>query len=490
MKTLLLVLLLCALALVGLAVWISVSANSRPADDAYALVSVEYGPVVESVSSTGVLQPRDLIVVGSNSQSGTVVEIMHDLYQEVLEGDPLVKLDDRLAVLQAEEAKAAVDSARENVALAEKRVAQAKTELKGAQYRVDTLQKVAIDVRLEKELRAAESDRDRAEDGVRMAATGVNVAQRAVSQAEKALEHAEFGVRLRTIVVPAVKRSWVKTDAAPVKGALQKPGFSEKPGFSPNGAAPVSPVAFVAPKQKYLIVGRKVTLGQEITPLTAAPLFTLAPGDLQRMEIHAQVAEGDINKVKKDQEVDFTVSAYSEADLHFKGMVAEVRQASNEHGAVFYEVIINVENQLDEVSREWRLRPFMTALVDIIRDRHQDTWKIPAAAVNLQLDEQQQTPAARAKHASLQDYPDRENWRAVWTLGADRKPWPLFVRIGGKNAQGQAAIKESQFFEVLDWDRELKPKPDPKIASSIPRVITAAPAPRKSGFFNLPTFKF
>ena len=477
MKTLLLVLLLCALALVGLAVWISVSANSRPADDAYALVSVEYGPVVESVSSTGVLQPRDLIVVGSNSQSGTVVEIMHDLYQDVYEGDSLVKLDDRLAVQQAEEARAAVASARENVTLAERKVSQAKTELKAAQYRVDTLQKVAINVRLEKELRAAEFDRDRADDAVRTAATGVNVALRVASQAEEALKRAELGVQLRTIVVPVVKRSWE---------GHKLPKSSE--------TSEVSPAAFAAQKQKekqkYKIVGRKVTLGQEITPLSAAPLFILAPGDLQRMEIHAQVAEGDINKVKKDQEVDFTVSAYSEADLHFKGMVAEVRQASNEHGAVFYEVIINVENQLDEVSREWRLRPFMTASVDIIRDRHQDTWKIPAAAVNLQLDEQQQTPAARAKHASLQDYPDRENWPHRLHSRADRKPWPLFVRIGGKNAQGQAAIKESQFFEVLDWDRELKPKPDPKIASSIPRVITAAPAPRKSGFFNLPTFKF
>ena len=43
------------------------------------------------------------------------------------------------------------------------------------------------------------------------------------------------------------------------------------------------------------------------------------------MRINAQVAEGDISKILVGQSVEFTVSTYAEEDLHFQGVVRQVR---------------------------------------------------------------------------------------------------------------------------------------------------------------------
>lgn len=76
----------------------------------------------------------------------------------------------------------------------------------------------------------------------------------------------------------------------------------------------------------------------------------------------------------------------------------------------------------------------------------------------------------------------------MWVLGADRKPWPLFVRTGGRDAQGQTGIQTAEYSEVLEWDPEVRP-PSADDEASYPRVVIAAPPPKRS-FFTLPKIKF
>jgi len=127
--------------------------------------------------------------------------------------------------------------------------------------------------------------------------------------------------------------------------------------------------------------------------------------------------------------------------------------------------------------------------VDIIRRAHDPVWKLPTAAVNFQPDPSVQTEAARAKLARWQNSPERKDWRAVWVLGQDNRPWPLFVRLEGQGAHGEPGIQDSQFSEVLEWDPELKP-PDPGNPSGYPQVVIGMIVPRKGGLFSPPNVKF
>jgi hypothetical protein len=129
----------------------------------------------------------------------------------------------------------------------------------------------------------------------------------------------------------------------------------------------------------------------------------------------------------------------------------------------------------------------MTATVDIVRRTHPGVWKVPSTAMNFQLDEHYQTNEAKARLSDWQQRPDRQDWRAVWVM-KENKPWPVFVRTGGKNAQGESGIVDAQYYEVLEW--EPGTKPDPQVPGSYPQLIVAAPEVGKSKLFNLPNIKF
>jgi hypothetical protein len=154
---------------------------------------------------------------------------------------------------------------------------------------------------------------------------------------------------------------------------------------------------------------------------------------------------------------------------------------ANERGAVYYKVVIDVGNERDKATGDWLLRPGLTASVDIIRRVHSAAWKLPTAALNFEPPAAQQTEAARAKLTRLPDAADHDRWQTVWIVGEDNKPWPVFVRTGGKNARGEIGIQDGSFTEVLEWDPEWKP--------TMLQVITGMPASKK-GLFSIPNIKF
>src|SRR5436309_10066240 len=93
--------LLCLLIAVGLTVaggawWWGGRQDAAVEPEACTFAAVEYGPLAEVVSATGVLQPRDVCVVGTEL-SGRVVAVLADFNQVVEEGEVLLRLDDRPA---------------------------------------------------------------------------------------------------------------------------------------------------------------------------------------------------------------------------------------------------------------------------------------------------------------------------------------------------------------------------------------------------------
>jgi hypothetical protein len=390
-----------------------------------------------------VLQPQEIIAVGSEL-SGRVIEMYPAacVNQTVPLGEPLLKLDDRLELMKLEQARSAV-----RLALANVQAAEASRE--AAALRVARLREVPHDVGLRREL-------DEAEMQLKAAEATVAAARVRVEEAQIAQQQAQLAVDLRL-----------------VRAGVQ----SGNPTSSGTGP------------RRYTIIDSKVVLGQLIGPPASAQLFTLA-SPLEQMQIHAQVGENDIGRIRSGLTTSSAVYAYPDEDCRFEGKVAEIRpMPTNVHGAVFYDAVIDVVNRRDPKTQEWELRPGMTAAVDFLLRRHTGVWKMPTAALTFQLDEGYQSDQARAKLRRWQGQQDQQDWKPVWILNHDGRPWPVLVRIGGKGVTGDTGIKDSQFNEVLEWDPELKPEPDAHSPATFPQVITGAPPPAKHGLFDRPNVK-
>lgn len=456
-KKLLITLVLVAVGLAGVAYWISSSHYRNGHEDLFTFAAVERGPLSETVGGTGIVQPSEVVIIGSEL-SGRVIEINADFNDRVAEGAVLARLDDRMARRKFEQAEIAVR-------LAQADVERAKAQRDGARNTAALLEKLPENAGYKKDLIVARAALSAAEATVR-------AAELKVEEAEEARRQADLGLKLTVIRVPTIERSGTKPEPSGM-------GIVELEGGPTRD------------KRSYVVMDRKISLNQLISPPTTGQLFTLT-SDLGQVLLQVLIAEGDISKVRVGQEADFTVSAYSEGDTHFRAKVAEIRMLpANELGAVFYRVILEAPNQKDgDTAGVWKLRPGMTAAVDIIRRQHKDVWKMPNSALSFHLDVPHQTEAARAKLAHWQERPDRDLWKPVWVMDEHHKPWPLLVRTGGKNSAGETGIRDTQFSEVLEWDPEITP-PEPGKPESWPRVIISAPSATKAGLFggSLPSFK-
>jgi hypothetical protein len=74
--------------------------------------------------------------------------------------------------------------------------------------------------------------------------------------------------------------------------------------------------------------------------------------------------------------------------------------------------------------------------------------------------------------------------KPVWTLDKYGKPWPILVRLGGKDTAGKTGLADTEFSEVLEFDAELNPKPDSQADSTYLKVITGTAPVEKRGLFD------
>ena len=448
MKKLLLFLLLVGAGLVGIAVWINYPRARSVTEKTFTYAHVEKGTMMESVSATGVVQvePSKMVVVCSEVP-GTVTAVEAKVNDLVSEGAVLLKLDDRRIRLKWEEAQTGLETAKAGQAQAEAGLEQARAHLKAA--------RIALKYQQEIEGKGGfKAERDQAEVRVKEAEAGVDAAKAGLALAKSKVEAAQIAGRDAQLALDMTK--------------VRVPGM-DRPALARNDEQSAEP------PQQYLILECKVQRGQQVGP---QPLFILAR-DLGRLDVHAQVAEGDIGKVKKGLLATFTVTAFSDENVEFAGKVKEIQPLPNSvKGAVFYDTVVTVDNQKDEETGEWRLRPGMTAAVDIIRRKHKNVWKMPTAALTFNMEDAYQSDAARERMA---EWKDKKNWKPVWIWDSEqRRPWPIFVRIGGLDKNGEPGLKDSGFNEVLEWEPGQEPTGPP------PRVIINAPPAHTPGFFDKP----
>jgi HlyD family secretion protein len=128
-----------------------------------------------------------------------------------------------------------------------------------------------------------------------------------------------------------------------------------------------------------VVVDRQYDVGQTVAASFQAPvLFTIAQ-DLTKMQVLTNIDEADIGKVKEGQEASFSVDAFP--DRPFEGSVSQIRLSPQTvQNVVTYPVLLDVANP------EGRLRPGMTANVQIPVDRRDDVLRVPNAALRFRPD--------------------------------------------------------------------------------------------------------
>jgi len=295
----------------------------------------------------------------------------------------------------------------------------------------------------------------------------VKVATAKQEEAQGAIKLTQIGIDLCTIKVPFVSRSLAtgsRPSARDVGKVLPDSGRSTEP------------------RRKYTILDRKIALNQMVGPPNTTHLFTLV-GSLEQVDLHVQINESDIGKVRAGEKVYFTVTAYQDEDLVFTGEVVETRLLPTViQGSVYYTAVITAKNQKDEHGN-WRLRPGMTtAAVDIIARTAKDAWIIPNTALDIQLDEAYYPPGAKE---TLAHPPKGEGWVPVWVLQGDT-PKPVWVKPGlaGKINDDKKGGLRGEPYTAVEWDPEFTPQPTPGVPETYPKLIIGAPPVKKSKLFN------
>lgn len=121
-----------------------------------------------------------------------------------------------------------------------------------------------------------------------------------------------------------------------------------------------------------VVVDRTAEIGMTIAASFSAPKLFIMAADLTKMQINAKVSEAYIGQIKPGQKVKFLVDAWPDP---FIGDVVQVRNSPiTEENVVNYDVIIAVNNP------ELKLKPGMTATVQVITGERTGVIKVPNSA--------------------------------------------------------------------------------------------------------------
>jgi HlyD family secretion protein len=123
-----------------------------------------------------------------------------------------------------------------------------------------------------------------------------------------------------------------------------------------------------------LVISRNVDVGQTVAASMQAPTLYILAADLTKMQVLANLDESDVGRIRPGQRVVFRVDAYP-AD-EFVGTVAQVRlQPIIQQNVVTYATVIDVPNP------DLKLKPGMTANVNVEIARRSDVLRVPNTAL-------------------------------------------------------------------------------------------------------------
>lgn len=249
----------------------------------YFTVAVERGSVVQTVVSSGSVNPVTTIQVGTYV-SGVIQEILCDYNTEVKQGQLCARIDPRPYQTIVEQQSAALNTAR------------AQREKAQANLRYAELIHARNTALLQRGIVSQETA-DTSCNTYMQAKAQLALDQASVAQHEAQLKAARINLDYTNIV-------------SPVDGT---------------------------------VVSRNVTQGQTVAASFQTPTLFLIATDLTEMQVDTNVSESDIGRIAVGDQATFTVSAFPERQ--YQGRVQQVRQAPlTIQNVVTYDVVIAVSN--------------------------------------------------------------------------------------------------------------------------------------------------
>ncbi len=241
------------------------------------------GDVESAVTTSGSLNPVDVVDVGSQV-SGKIAKLYADFNSKVKKGELLAELD--LELLQAK-----VDQAESSYKSSVASLDQAKLALDNAQKKFSRSKELFAKNQISIE------EMETAESNYLNAKANVVSAESKLSQSESSLKSSKVDLSYAII-------------RAPIDG---------------------------------VVISRNVNQGQTVAASYQAPLLFKLASDLTKMQLQCDIDETDIGKVKEGQKARFTVSAYQGET--FNGTVRQVRYSPQTvQNVVTYATIVDAEN--------------------------------------------------------------------------------------------------------------------------------------------------
>jgi HlyD family secretion protein len=321
-----------AVVLIGVALFVAFGPGGSDRTS-YSTSPVERGDIFQVVDATGTINAVTTVQVGSQV-SGVISELRADFNSHVSKGDVIAQISPALFQGAFAQAKADLDNAVANVAVAGANTAKAKAAQ--AQTKADYERNTGLTKNgavSQQALELAKANAESADAQVAGAEAQELQARAQVEQKRAAMQVAQTNLDYTTI-------------RAPIDGT---------------------------------VVARTVDVGQTVAASLQAPtLFTIAQ-DLTKMQVYTKTDESDVGGMKGGQKVTFKVDAYPRET--FTGTVSQVRMNSTVvQNVVTYDTIIEFDNP------ELKLFPGMTAYVSIPVATATNVVKVPNAALRFKPD--------------------------------------------------------------------------------------------------------
>ena len=447
------------LLLAGAAALLLLRGSDRPT---YRTAPVERGEIVATVVASGTLNPVISVQVGSQI-SGMVKHLYADFNSVVKRGQLIARIDPELFEARVNQARASLENAgaavlnqQANQERAAADVENARAALEAARANVARQRVTVLDAEIKLKSRVnlfreggiSQEERDSAQAAFDSARAQLDAASAQERAAASALRAAEATLQVARAQLKAAEASVAQQRAALVQAEVDLSHTFIR--------APVDGV----------VISRNVDVGQTVAASLQAPTLFLIAEDLTRMQVNTSVDEADIGQVQTGQPARFTVDAHP--GRPFEGTVAQVRAAPNIiQNVVTYDVIIQVANP------DLRLKPGMTANVQILVARKAAALKVPAAALRFRPSEGE---AERAGGRNPDGRPERSGPRGpvplegrVWVL-EDGAPKAVTVTLG---------LRDGNYVEVAAGDLR---EGQAVLVGAGPRDARPAPRPRSFGF--------
>jgi len=352
------------------AVWFFWIRNGRSDSVSFRTASVERGPVVSAVGTSGTLNAVITVQVGSQV-SGQIKELLADFNSEVKAGQVIARIDPETFAAKVRQAQAELDVARANVQIHRAGIERADKELANSaaarsSARADTEKARVTLVNAKRNL---ERRRALFQSGA-VSESQIDDAQTAHDQALAQLKSTDADERAAESQV-ASREAALKTARAQVEYAVQQ--VREKEAALRQAEVDLENTYIRSPVDG-VVIERAVDIGQTVAASFQAPKLFVIAQDLRRMQVEADVDEADIGRVHLGQQAIFSVDAF--AGREFYGQVQQIRKAPRVvQNVVTYIVLVSADNT------DLRLLPGMTANIQIIVDERQDVLKVPNSAL-------------------------------------------------------------------------------------------------------------